>query len=62
MEKMKRVFIKIEDNGNISILVKDPDVAVLVQYPDTAETEMYQGDTKIWENRQDDGISSGSAG
>ena len=34
MERIKRIFIKIHENGVFEILVQDPGVALLIQYPD----------------------------
>ena len=50
MEPPKKVVIKIHDDGQIEIICKDKDVAVVLQYPDGAEVQMFEGDKKTWQN------------
>ena len=44
---MKKVVIKIHDDGAVEVISKDPDVAVVLQYPDDSEVEVFEGDKKI---------------
>ena len=46
MERIKRIFIKIHENGVFEILVQDPGVAVLIQYPD-------EDASMNWQKRRD---------
>ena len=48
MEKPKKVVIKIHDDGAVEIITQDPGIAIVLQYPDGREAEVYQGDKKSW--------------
>ncbi len=50
MEKPKKVVIKIHESGQIEIIAKDKDVLVVIQTPDGAENEVFEGDKKVWED------------
>jgi hypothetical protein len=52
MEKLKKVIIKIHDDGAIEVVCKDKGVAVILKKPDGAETEIFEGEKKIWEKGQ----------
>lgn len=53
-KKIKKVVIKIHDDGAIEIVSKDAGVAVLLQYPDGAEVQAFEGDKKIFESPKDE--------
>jgi hypothetical protein len=48
---MKKVIIKISEEGGIEIVSKDSDVLLVLQYPDGAEIEVYENEKKIYKNR-----------
>ena len=47
MAKLKKVVIKIYDDGAVEIISQDPGVAIVLQYPDGREAEVHQGDKKF---------------
>lgn len=55
MANLKKVVIKIHDDGAVEIISQDPNVASVLQYPDGREAEVHQGDKKIWEGGKDGG-------
>ena len=55
MAKLKKVVIKIHDDGAVEIISQDPNVAIVLQYPDGSEAEVHQGDKKIWEGGNENG-------
>ena len=55
MANLKKVVIKIHDDGAVEIISQDPNVAIVLQYSDGREAEVHQGDKKIWEGGKDGG-------
>ena len=55
MAKLKKVVIKIHEDGAVEIISKDQGVAIVLQYPDGREAEVHQGDKKNWEDGKDGG-------
>jgi hypothetical protein len=55
MAKLKKVVIKIHDDGAVEIISQDPGVAIVLQYPDGREAEVHQGDKKTWKGGNENG-------
>ena len=49
LEDMRMKDLRYRDHL-IEIIAKDPGVAIVLQYPDGAESELHAGDKKIWED------------
>lgn len=49
MAKLKKVVIKIHDDGAVELVHQDAGVAVVIQCPDDSEINMHKGDKKIWD-------------
>jgi len=47
MAKLKKVVIKIHDDGKFELVSADPGVAVVIKYPDDAEVEIKKGSKQI---------------
>ena len=47
MANLKKVVIKIHDDGAVEIISQDPNVASVLQYPDGREAEVHQGDKRF---------------